>query len=106
MSTEPLKPMAKCFVTAGLALVILSTLVAVPFPAQAQITTPDVQQDSVQSDWTEFLKPNMRRWNGVEKILGVNTAKNLQLKWRFGTGLTGAGGSFFDSPIVSNGLVY
>ena len=107
MSTESLKPTARCFVASAFALVILSALMAVSSPAQAQTRTPtNVQQDSAQSDWTEFLKPNMRRWNGVEKVLGVNTAKELQLKWRFGTGLTGAGGSFYDSPVVSNGLVY
>ena len=107
MSATSLKPMARCFVATAFALVTLSALMVVSSAVQAQTSTPlNTQNDTAQSDWTEFLKPNMRRWNAVEKVLGVNTAKNLQLKWRFGTGLTGAGGSFYDSPIVSNGLVY
>ena len=107
MTTERLKPMARYSVASAPALAILAVLMAVSYTVQAQTSALlSPQKDSVQSDWTEFLKPNMMRWNGVEKVLGVNNVGELQLKWRFGTGLIGDGGGFYDSPVVSNGVVY
>lgn len=58
---------------------------------------------TVQSDWTEFHKQNMRRWNGVEKTLGVKNVNRLELKWMYaGSGELPVG----QSPVVANGAVY
>jgi hypothetical protein len=52
------------------------------------------------NNWTEFLRPNMERWNPCEKVLGVNNVGNLVLKWSYTTG------SFVNySPTVANGTV-
>lgn len=56
---------------------------------------------TVQSDWTEFHKQNMMRWNGAENVLGVSNVKNLEVKWSYIPTVEG-----FDSPIVANGVVY
>src|SRR5580692_3426354 len=53
------------------------------------------------NNWTEFHRPNMRRWNPCEKVLGVNNVGNLSLKWSFATA-----SGVYSSPAVANGVVY
>jgi eukaryotic-like serine/threonine-protein kinase len=54
-----------------------------------------------RSDWTEFHRTNMERWNPYEKVLNVHNVGNLVLKWSYATGdFVGS------SPAVANGVVY
>ena len=57
---------------------------------------------SSPSDWTEFHRDNMARWNPYETVLNVNNVGSLQLKWSF-TMSAKSGGS---APAVANGVVY
>ena len=59
------------------------------------------QQPISVSDWTEFHRNNMQRFNPYETLLNVNNVSSLQLKWSFPTGQ-----SVFSSPAVANGVVY
>jgi outer membrane protein assembly factor BamB len=54
-----------------------------------------------QSNWTEFHRSNMQRWNPYENVLDVNNVRSLQLKWSYTTG-----GEVWSSPAVANGVVY
>ncbi len=36
---------------------------------------------AAKADWTEFLTPDMARWNTNETVLGVKNVKGLGLKW-------------------------
>jgi outer membrane protein assembly factor BamB len=59
---------------------------------------------SSPADWTQFLRDNMQRWNPYETAIGINNAKNLQLKWKNPIGVSN---SFVpSSPAVANGVVY
>ncbi len=59
------------------------------------------QQPAVSTNWSEFHRPNMQRWNPYEKVLGVKTVRNLRLKWNYATGKP-----VMSSPAVVNGVVY
>ena len=52
------------------------------------------------SNWTEFHRPNMERWNPCEKVLSVNNVGNLGLLW------SNTIGAYSSSPAVANGVVY
>jgi outer membrane protein assembly factor BamB len=52
------------------------------------------------SDWTEFHRDNMQRWNPYETVLNVNNVGRLQLKWSYATG------NAIAAPAVANGVVY
>src|ERR1022692_702939 len=54
-----------------------------------------------RTQWAEFHRHNMRRWNECEKVLNVNNVGKLDLKWSYSTG-----GVVYSSPAVANGLVY
>jgi outer membrane protein assembly factor BamB len=56
---------------------------------------------TVQSDWTEFHKQNMTRWNGVENVLNVKNVGGLRLKWRYNTNF-----NLISAMTVANGVVY
>ncbi len=51
--------------------------------------------------WSEFHRPDMVRWNRYEKVLGVNNAGRLHLKWKYSTSFY-----VYSSPAVANGVVY
>jgi outer membrane protein assembly factor BamB len=53
------------------------------------------------SDWTEFHRDNMQRWNPYETVLNVNNVGRLQRKWSFIKGR-----EVFSSPAVANGVAY
>jgi len=53
------------------------------------------------SNWSEFHRPNMKRYNPCEKVLNVNNVGKLGLKWSYYTGLGSA-----SSSAVANGVVY
>jgi outer membrane protein assembly factor BamB len=56
---------------------------------------------TVQTNWSEFRRPNMKRWNPYEKVLNVNTVPHLGVKWTYTTGNVVS-----TSPAVVNGVVY
>jgi len=56
----------------------------------------------VRSDWDEFLREDMKRFNPYENVLNVNNAGSLDLKWSYATN----GDLGEDSPAVANGVVY
>jgi outer membrane protein assembly factor BamB len=60
-----------------------------------------VASATCSSNWTEFHRPNMERWNPCEKVLNVNNVGNLGLLWSYATG-----NSVYSSPAVANGVVY
>jgi glucose dehydrogenase len=53
------------------------------------------------SDWTEFLRTNMERWNPYEKVLNVHNVGGIGLKWSYTTSR-----QVQSSPAVANGVVY
>src|SRR5271166_69570 len=53
-----------------------------------------------RSDWTEFHRRNMMRWNPFEHVLNVNNVGSLHLKWSHRTKYAAG------SPTVANGVVY
>lgn len=55
----------------------------------------------VRTDWAQFHRSNMQRWNQYENTLTVNNVGRMQLKWSFSSGAF-----LVSSPAVSNGIVY
>jgi len=55
----------------------------------------------VLTNWNQFHRRNMARFNPYEKFLTVNNVGNLGLKWSYTTGNTVS-----SSPAVVNGVVY
>jgi outer membrane protein assembly factor BamB len=55
----------------------------------------------VSTSWSEFDRPDMKRWNPYENVLNVNNVGSLQLKWKHPTGY-----GVISSPAVVNGVVY
>ena len=55
----------------------------------------------VLTNWTEFHRPNMTRWNPYESVLNVGNVGRLASKWNYATG-----GSVNSNPAVVNGMVY
>ncbi len=53
----------------------------------------------VLTDWNQFLRNNMARWNPFESILTVDNVGKLELKWSSNV-------NPFSSPAVSNGVLY
>ena len=51
--------------------------------------------------WSEFHRPNMKRWNPCETVLNVNNVGSLGLKWSYTTG-----NDVDSSPAVADGVVY
>src|SRR5664279_95158 len=91
-----------CPVSAALLLAVAAVSNFTPAQAQTNAVSDAAITNSVQSDWTEFHKPNMQRWNGVEKRLSVQNVGRLQNLW---TQFTSSGG-VFTAPAVANGVVY
>ena len=56
----------------------------------------------VLTDWSQFHRNNMERWNPYEKFLTVNNVGQLGLKWTYNAG----SGGVESSPAVVNGVVY
>jgi len=56
----------------------------------------------VQTNWNEFHRPNMKRFNPYENVLNVQNVGKLALKWKY----TGGGCCMFASPAVVDGVVY
>jgi outer membrane protein assembly factor BamB len=56
------------------------------------------------SDWSQFHRDNMQRWNPYETMLGVANADSLQLKWKNPIGLYKSG--LASAPAVVNEVVY
>jgi outer membrane protein assembly factor BamB len=54
---------------------------------------------SSPSDWTQFLRDNMQRWNPYETVLSVGNVGGLGTKWS-------SPHSAVSSPAVANGIVY
>jgi outer membrane protein assembly factor BamB len=69
-------------------------LTAASASAHAQTPSP--------SDWTQFLRDNMQRWNPYETFLGVHSAGNLRFRSRYALGGAFQG----SSPAVANGVIY
>jgi outer membrane protein assembly factor BamB len=56
---------------------------------------------TVHTNWSEFHRPNMIRWNPYENVLSVNNVGRLHRKWSHLTGY------YVDSsPAIVNGVVY
>ncbi len=53
------------------------------------------------TDWPEFHRLNMARYNPYESILSIDSVKSLWVKWSLPTG-----GIINGSPAVANGVVY
>ena len=51
------------------------------------------------SDWTQFHRTNMERWNPYEHFLNVKNVSRLSVKWI-------DPGDGYSSPAVANGVVY
>jgi outer membrane protein assembly factor BamB len=56
----------------------------------------------VRTDWAQFHRQNMQRWNQYENVLNADNVASLQLKWSYVTN----NGGVFSSPAVANGVVY
>jgi outer membrane protein assembly factor BamB len=54
----------------------------------------------VRTDWAQFHRTNMQRWNQYENTLNVNNVGRLKLKWSTSVS------SSTDSPAVYSGVVY
>lgn len=54
----------------------------------------------VRTDWAQFHRSNMQRWNQYENALNVNNVGRLQLMWSLNVSTS------TDSPAVSGGIVY
>ena len=52
------------------------------------------------SNWTQFHRANMHRFNPCEKVLNADNVGKLSLKWKH------AAGRLSSSPAVANGVVY
>ena len=52
------------------------------------------------TNWSQFHRHNMVRWNPGERILNVKTVRKLTLRWRFSLGPVAT------SPVVANGVAY
>ncbi len=85
--------------TASFGIVSLLLAIAPLWLMLAAVNTSAHAQAS-PSDWTEFHRDNMQRWNPYETVLGVNNVGNLQVKWELPLG------SASSSPAVVNGIVY
>jgi len=57
----------------------------------------------VRTSWSEFDRPDMKRWNPYENVLNVNNVGSMVLKWSHPLG--GIAG-VISSPAVVNGVVY
>jgi outer membrane protein assembly factor BamB len=78
--------------------------------AQAQVSA-DVSNAATSpapspSDWTQFHRDNMQRWNPFETVLGVSNVGTLGLKWQIPLGVPSSDFVLESSPAVANGVVY
>ena len=55
----------------------------------------------VQTNWRQFHRLDMARFNPYENVLNPRTVKRLKLKWKYLTG-----GWVLSSPAVADGIVY
>ncbi len=55
----------------------------------------------VHTDWRQFHRHDMKRWNRFENVLNVKNVGSLQSKWNYPIG-----GEVWSSPAVVNGVVY
>ena len=55
----------------------------------------------VRTDWAEFHRSNMRRWNQYENVINTGNVGTLQLKWSYATPFP-----VICSPSVAKGIVY
>lgn len=87
---------------------LLLMLVVAARPANAQTSGDASQADtsaaaSSSGDWTQFLNNSMQRSNPYEKVLGVNNAGSLQLKW---TQMNSLPYIDYGDLVVANGIAY
>ena len=61
------------------------SLVVLILCASVSVAWGQQRAGKCSNDWTEFLRPNMERWNPCETVLTVNNVGNLALKWSFAT---------------------
>src|SRR5580704_17776291 len=90
-------PLWLMLVTANISAHAQTSDDAVPSSTSARTT-------SSPSDWTQFLRDNMQRWNPYETMLGESNVGGLQMKWKNPIGPYFAGVQ--SSPAVVNGVVY
>jgi glucose dehydrogenase len=72
--------------------------------ASADVSNAGTSPAPSRSDWSQFHRDNMQRWNPYEAVLGVGNVGNLQLKWRKSIGIYIGG--LQSLPTVANGAVY
>ena len=60
----------------------------------------------VRTNWSQFHRQNMERWNPYENVLNVNNAGNLQVKWNHVLGQMVNECVSTSSPAVDHGVVY
>jgi outer membrane protein assembly factor BamB len=69
---------------------------------QVQVGTSAKAIFLVRTDWAQFHRSNMQRWNQYENVLNVHNVGNLKLKWK----TFAFGGGVEASPAIANGAVY
>jgi outer membrane protein assembly factor BamB len=85
--------------------------IAIPAPASASPGTHWVSgveragrgrarvRFDVHTEWKEFHRWDMARWNTRENVLNVHNVKNLQVKWSFPVAGVTSGPTFFDGVV-------
>jgi len=81
----------------------ISRVALILFACFASVAWGQQRTAKCSNSWSEFLRPNMERWNPCEKVLNVNNVGSLSLKWRHKIGSVRFSSS---SPAVVNGVVY
>jgi glucose dehydrogenase len=79
-------------------LVCITIIVLAGFCFSQSAASPSSE---VLTNWTEFHRPNMTRWNPYESVLNVGNVGRLASKWSYATG-----SSVNSDPAVVNGVVY
>jgi outer membrane protein assembly factor BamB len=77
---------------------VKSTRIAVVLACSCLLPVAWCQQPT---DWAQFHRLNMRRYNPYEKVIGVDNVGSLKLKWSFT--LDGPSDS---TPVLAGGVVY
>ena len=78
----------------------ISRVALILFACFASVAWGQQPTAKCRNDWSEFLRPNMERWNPCEKALKVENVGSMVSKW---SSTFGGGPS---SPVVANGVVY
>jgi glucose dehydrogenase len=87
----------------GLTCIAMFLLTGFCFGQAASSPSPSGSRPTthVLTDWNQFHRRNMTRFNPYEKFLTVNNVGRLGLKWR-----SAAGFAVVTSPAVASGVVY